>query len=218
MRLPRLKSAHSPVRVDDQTIRIGRAFGVAAELTDTDGLLWSLMNWMDGSQTVAKLAARAHEQFPWYSADVLEDVVEQLVETGFFDDADAAIPVSAESQERYSRSMAYYSHIDRTPRRSIWEIQATITASRVVVVGVGGLGSACAHALAASGVGGLTLVDPDVVESSNLSLAGPVCRRRSGASEGRRGGRATISAASRPANRRTADRGHLASSARQPVR
>jgi molybdopterin-synthase adenylyltransferase len=169
MALPRLKSVHRPVRSDDHTIRIGRALGVAAEFTDASGLLWSLMAGMDGSRTVAQIAARAHERFPEHSVAVLEDVVRQLIGTGFFDDAGAAITVPAKSRERYSRSMAYYSHVDRTPRRSVWDIHATIAASHVVVLGVGGLGSACAYALAASGVSRLTLVDHDVVESSNLN-------------------------------------------------
>jgi molybdopterin-synthase adenylyltransferase len=169
MRAPRLKSVHSLVSVDDQTIRIGRAFGVAAELTDTDGLLSSLITAMDGSRTVGQVAAHVHERFSEYGADVLADAVHQLIGTGFFDDGAAAVTVTADSQERYSRSMAYYSHVDRTPRGSVWDIYAMIAASHIVVLGVGGLGSACAYALAASGVGRLTLVDHDVVESSNLN-------------------------------------------------
>lgn len=46
--------------------------------------------------------------------------------------------------------------------------QQKILDSRVLVVGCGGLGSAVIPLLAASGVGGLTLVDDDKVEVSNL--------------------------------------------------
>lgn len=40
---------------------------------------------------------------------------------------------------------------------------------RVIIFGVGGVGSWCAEALARSGVGSLTLVDPDHISSSNIN-------------------------------------------------
>jgi molybdopterin/thiamine biosynthesis adenylyltransferase len=46
--------------------------------------------------------------------------------------------------------------------------QLRLAAARVVILGMGGLGSPVAMYLAGAGVGQLVLVDPDIVESSNL--------------------------------------------------
>lgn len=46
---------------------------------------------------------------------------------------------------------------------------ARLAAAHVVVAGLGGVGSACAEALARAGVGALTLIDHDVVVASNLN-------------------------------------------------
>lgn len=49
------------------------------------------------------------------------------------------------------------------------EAMQRIVGARVVLFGTGGVGSWCAEALVRSGVGHLTLVDPDYVEVSNLN-------------------------------------------------
>lgn len=53
-----------------------------------------------------------------------------------------------------------------------------ITTAHVCVVGLGGVGSWCAEALARSGVGTLTLVDGDTVAESNINRQLPALETR----------------------------------------
>jgi molybdopterin/thiamine biosynthesis adenylyltransferase len=46
--------------------------------------------------------------------------------------------------------------------------QLTITKAKVVIIGMGGLGCPASQYLAASGVGHITLIDHDIIETSNL--------------------------------------------------
>lgn len=69
-------------------------------------------------------------------------------------------PLSPDQFERYRRHLTL-------PEFGV-EAQRRLLASRVLIVGAGGLGCPLAQYLAASGVGGLTLIDDDVVDASNL--------------------------------------------------
>ena len=51
--------------------------------------------------------------------------------------------------------------------------------TRVIIFGVGGVGSWCAEALVRTGIGHLTIVDSDVVCPSNINQIGRAsCRER----------------------------------------
>ena len=60
------------------------------------------------------------------------------------------------------------------------EAMARLASARVLVVGVGGVGSWCAEALARTGVGRIVLVDDDVVASSNVNRQCPATSRTLG--------------------------------------
>ena len=65
-------------------------------------------------------------------------------------------------------------NVDETPTSRIELVMGKgavrrLANSHVVVLGLGGVGSNCAEALARGGVGSLVLVDRDVVEPSNIN-------------------------------------------------
>ncbi len=70
------------------------------------------------------------------------------------------ITLSGTQQDRYSRHIML-SEIGESGQKKLLE-------AKMLVVGLGGLGSPVSYYLAAAGVGHLGLIDPDVVEISNL--------------------------------------------------
>jgi molybdopterin/thiamine biosynthesis adenylyltransferase/SAM-dependent methyltransferase len=97
----------------------------------------------------------------------LREMAAQLWELGLVEDADDDLELGGEA-ERYERQLRYFGDL-APPRASRVAYQRRLTAARVVVLGVGGLGGWAAYALAATGVGTLVLVDGDAVEPSNLN-------------------------------------------------
>lgn len=81
-------------------------------------------------------------------------------------DLQRCIPVSAERSARPAFVSPVY---DRQVRAFGQEFQREVAGLRVGIVGLGGLGSAVAEHLARLGVQNWVLVDPDVVELSNLN-------------------------------------------------
>jgi len=116
---------------------------------------------LDGSRTVAELAGA-------FGADRTSRALAELGGLGLVEDAadDARVPERVLA--RYDRQLRYFGDLagDGVPAS---EYQRRIGAARVVLLGVGGLGSWAAYALLCCGVGELVLVDGDRVEESNFN-------------------------------------------------
>lgn len=172
MRRPRIKPEHAPYRIGRDRIRIGgMSLGIAAEVEDPTGAVWTLLESMDGSRGVDEITDRVVATHPGASATRVRAGFRALVESGHVEETDAPEPagITARDKARYDRSRQYFRWIDPVPRASSWEPQALLLHATVTVVGMGGSGGLAAMALAASGIGRLRCVDADVVELSNLN-------------------------------------------------
>lgn len=172
MRRPKVKPEHTPYRIAGNRVRIGGlSYGLAAEVKDPTGAVWTLLRSMDGSRGADEIVARVVAAHPDESESGVRAALERFILAGYVEDAGAPEPavLSARERERYDRGRNYFRWVDLKPRASSWEPQLLLRRARVTVVGLGGTGGNAALALAASGVGRLTCLDRDVVELSNLN-------------------------------------------------
>jgi molybdopterin-synthase adenylyltransferase len=168
---PRVKPEHAPYRIAGGKIRIGGvSYGLAAEIADPDGWVWTMLTVMDGTRGVPEIIAHVSAAHPGQPAETLWRGAGQLLRSGYVEDVAAAVPeiLSERDIHRYDRAVGYFRWLDLIPRESSWAPQAILRAARVTILGIGGTGGAAAMALASSGIGQLHCVDPDEVELSNL--------------------------------------------------
>lgn len=126
-----------------------------------DGTARALLGALDGARTAAELERE-------FGAERTREALALLAGHGLVEDAADDALVSASTRARYDRQLRYFSDLsDGTVPPS--EHQRRLRNARVVMLGVGGLGSWAAYALACCGVGALVLVDGDVVEESNFN-------------------------------------------------
>jgi molybdopterin-synthase adenylyltransferase len=84
------------------------------------------------------------------------------------DDAADDARVTARERARYDRQLRYFSDVASGPVPPS-EYQRRLREARVLMLGLGGLGSWAAYALACCGIGELVLLDHDRVEPSNFN-------------------------------------------------
>ncbi|MBM7774915.1 molybdopterin/thiamine biosynthesis adenylyltransferase [Actinokineospora baliensis] len=160
---PKIKIEHRPVRLGADVVHLGTVAAVA----DPEGWVWALLELLDGTRTVGEIAVELGDR----PESAVRAAVSELWARGHLLDADAPTPpeLTPGELERYKAGASFTDWVDDQPRTSRWAAQLLLKQSRVVVLGVGGVGGTVAWALAASGVGHVHCVDHDVVALSNLN-------------------------------------------------
>ncbi len=170
---PQIKNVHQPFALPDNRIIIGlMQYGVASEIEDdADGTIERLLTLMDGSRDLDTICADLARTHPGVEPQSVREVVVELIESGFVEDAGAGLPANLSEREadRYNAPRHFFAWVDVQPRSSPYEIQSRLKGARVALLGLGGTGTAVAAGLVASGVGSLRCADFDSVAESNLT-------------------------------------------------
>jgi molybdopterin/thiamine biosynthesis adenylyltransferase len=168
---PQIKGVHQPFALPGHRIIIGlMQHGIASEIKDDpEGTIERLITLMDGTRDLDTICAELAGTHPGVDLGSVREVVDELIGSGFVEDAAASLPGNLSEREagRYA-SPRHFAWIDGQPRTSPYEVQSRLKDARVALLGLGGTGTAVAAGLVASGVGGLHCVDFDSVAESNL--------------------------------------------------
>jgi molybdopterin-synthase adenylyltransferase len=95
-------------------------------------------------------------------------VLSALDELGVLEDADGDDSLDAAARNRHQSNLRFYDLFSRLDRTSA-SFHRLAEQSRVLLLGVGGVGSGILQSLVGLGVGEVTIVDIDTVETKNLA-------------------------------------------------
>jgi len=158
-RLKRTRESLTTAAGDIYLLRAGEESDLVIEQPDATTRL--LLGALDGSRTRGELEHA-------YGADHVGEVLGLLSGLGLLDDAADDARVTVRERARYDRQLRYFSDVSSGALPAS-EYQRRLREARVLMLGIGGLGSWASYALACCGVGELTLLDGDVVEESNFN-------------------------------------------------
>jgi bacteriocin biosynthesis cyclodehydratase domain-containing protein len=167
-RRPRMAPGFEPRLTPADELYLLRDWGAGDLVIETDGRrIAELLRRADGRRPASALARSLVAAGIFADETDVADALTVLADAGIVEDA-AAEPDGLDpwARERFSRQVAYFGQLDGPPGA---EAQQRLEASTVCIIGLGGLGSWTAWALASAGVGALVGVDSDAVELSNLN-------------------------------------------------
>lgn len=158
---PRLKRTTDAVRSAAGDIYILRP-GAGADLVieQPDAATVELLDALDGTRSAAQLADA-------FGHAAVRQAIDALSEAALLEDAADDDRLSERERVRFDRQLRYFGDL-ASAGTPVSEYQRRLARARVVILGVGGLGTWASYALACCGVGRLVLVDGDLVEDSNL--------------------------------------------------
>jgi molybdopterin-synthase adenylyltransferase len=162
MERPRIKRTSELVATDVGDIYVLRPTdGSDLRIEQPDAASRALLAALDGTRTAGELERD-------FGSERARETLAQLSELGLLDDAADDARVTPRERARYDRQLRYFSDVSSGTLPPS-EYQRRLREARVVILGLGGLGSWASYALACCGVGELVLLDHDRVEESNFN-------------------------------------------------
>jgi molybdopterin-synthase adenylyltransferase len=158
---PRLKRTTDAVSAGGDIFILRPQSGTDLMIEQPDEAARALLAALDGSRTTGELERE-------FGQEAVRDAIRALSDASLLEDAADDERVPLRERVRYDRQLRYFGDL-ASGDTAVSEYQRRLREARVVMLGVGGLGTWGSYALACCGVGELVLVDGDRVEESNFN-------------------------------------------------
>lgn len=164
---PSLKSTVPYYRGADELVF--RRAGELIVLEDPDGQIARLAELLDGTRDEGEIFSELTTAYPDVTREELRCALADLDDCRLIQDADATRDgLSDEHCERWSRNLGFFETY-ASMAVSKYDFQNRIGATKVAMLGVGGVGTHALMDMVAIGFSDIRVVDYDVVELSNLN-------------------------------------------------
>lgn len=159
---PIVKKAYPIYWTDDRHIRIGAQSNVTLELFDPNGELKVLIPLLNGMNTIDEIVQKVQSQIAYLSESDIREGIKRLCDANLLEDNDQYSNLT----EREMVNGVFFSLVSKEMSSGV---QQCLDKSHIVLLGLGGGGSACLPQLLSLGIKELTIVDYDVVTLENLN-------------------------------------------------
>jgi molybdopterin/thiamine biosynthesis adenylyltransferase len=165
---PKFKDFYPVISIDSQTIQIGDEPNNAYEITDPDGILIKIIPLLNGKLDTKQIFNLIEERT--FSFLELENIIKTLDEIGLIEDSsiDNLKDLNDWQRVRYNNNLNYFNVFSNTNKTKS-SYQKKLLETKVLVLGMGGLGSNLLMQLSGLGIGHIKFLDCDEVELKNLN-------------------------------------------------
>ncbi|MDE5415398.1 ThiF family adenylyltransferase [Alkalihalobacterium chitinilyticum] len=166
---PAVKAIY-PIIKENSMYQIGDEPHFAVEIDDSEQFFDNLLPLLKGELTIPEIHKSLVNTYPEISLEEVNEAIEALDDMGILENSDID-QQSKQSQleiDRYRSNMNFFSAFSSLTD-SKYDFQNRLIHAKVLVLGMGGLGSNVLYQLAGLGVGHIVTVDYDVVELKNLN-------------------------------------------------
>lgn len=162
---PKIKNTIIPYRDILNDCTLLRVNGELAEISDTDGLIFDLINYMDGRKTIDEIVDFFSDR---KNSNELRSIIQDFINFNFVEDNIHTSILDSYTNERWSRNIDFFGSICDYEKNK-YEYQNKIKNAKLVLIGCGGLGSHILLELVSVGFQNIKLVDFDKIELANLN-------------------------------------------------